>query len=81
MGGTIPFVLEAFLVACVSVLATYIYLDKRAQSHVRKAQVDADRIRDEAETERRDAAIATKDEAIRLRNELDREAYTTTKRD
>ncbi|MEA2523697.1 MAG: ribonucrease [Thermomicrobiales bacterium] len=73
MDGIVPFVLEALLVACVSVLATYIYLDKRAQSHVRKAQVDADRIRDEAETERRNAAIATKDEAIRLRGELDRE--------
>ncbi|MEA2598543.1 MAG: ribonucrease [Thermomicrobiales bacterium] len=73
MDGIVPFVLEALLVACVSVLATYIYLDKRAQSHVRKAQVDADRIRDEAETERRNASIATKDEAIRLRGELDRE--------
>jgi ribonucrease Y len=73
MDGIVPFVLEALLVACVSVLATYIYLDKRANSHVRKAQVDADRIRDEAEVERRNAAIATKDEAIRLRSELDRE--------
>lgn len=73
MDGIVPFVLEALLVACVSALATYIYLDKRAKSHVRQAQVDADRIRDEAETERRNAAIATKDEAIRLRGELDRE--------
>jgi len=73
MDGIVPFVLEALLVAAISVLATYIYLDKRAQSHVRQAQVDADRIREEAEVERRNAAIATKDEAIRLRSELDRE--------
>jgi ribonuclease Y len=73
MDGIAPFVLEALLVICISVLATYVYLDKRAQSHVRKAQSEADRIRDEAESERRNAAIATKDEAIRLRGELDRE--------
>jgi ribonucrease Y len=73
MDGIVPFVLEALLVICISVLATYVYLDKRAQSRVRTAQADADRIRDEAESERRDASIAAKDEAIRLRGELDRE--------
>lgn len=73
MDGGVPFVLEALLVACVSVLATYVYLDKRAKSHVRQAQEDATRVRDEAETERRNATIAAKDEAIRLRGELDRE--------
>lgn len=73
MDGVIPYVMEALLVVLVSVLATYVYLDKRANSHIRRAQDDADRIREEAETERRNAAIATKDEAIRLRAELDRE--------
>jgi ribonuclease Y len=73
MDGIVPFVLEALLVICISVLATYVYLDKRAQSRVRQAQVDADRIREEAESERRNASIAAKDEAIRLRGELDRE--------
>jgi ribonuclease Y len=73
MDGVLPFVLEALLVVLVSVLATYVFLDKRANSHIRRAQDDADRIREEAETERRNAAIATKDEAIRLRSELDRE--------
>jgi ribonuclease Y len=73
MDGFVPYVLEALLVVLVSVLATYVYLDKRAKSHLRRAQDDAERIREEAETERRNAAIATKDEAIRLRAELDRE--------
>jgi len=73
MDGIVPFVLEALLVVAISVLATYVYLDKRAHSRVRQVQEDAERIRVEAESERRSAAIATKDEAIRLRGELDRE--------
>lgn len=66
-------VLVALLVGGLTFLLTYLYLDKRAQSHVRRAQDEATRIREEAENQRRDAAIAVKDESIRLRSELDRE--------
>jgi ribonuclease Y len=63
----------AVLVAGITFLATYFWLDKKAQSHVRLAQAEADRIKEEAETTRRDTVLATKDEAIRLRGDLDRE--------
>jgi ribonuclease Y len=66
-------VLAAVLVGALTFTLTYLYLDRRAKSHVRLAQVDATRIREEAETYRRDAALASKDEAIRLRGDLDRE--------
>jgi len=72
MGGIIPYVVGLFVV-CLAVLGTYVYLDKKANSRVRQAQIDADRIREEAETERRNAAISVKDEAIRLRGDLERE--------
>jgi len=65
--------LIALLVGGLTFLLTYLYLDKRAHSHVRRAQDEANRIREEAESQRRDAAIAEKDEAIRLRADLDRE--------
>ena len=61
------------LVAGITFLATYFWLDRRAQSRVRLAQIEAERITEEAETRRRDTALEAKDEAIRLRGELDRE--------
>jgi ribonuclease Y len=67
------FVLDAVLVGALTFVLTYLYLDRRAKSHVRQAQEEANRIREEAETYRRDAALASKDEAIRLRADLDRE--------
>src|SRR4051812_26138243 len=73
MGGVVLFILEAVLIAVVSVLGTYVYLDKREQSKIRIARGQADTILAEAEQQRRDAALAAKDEAIKLRNELDRE--------
>ena len=73
MDGFIPFVLEALLIAAVSVLGTFVYLDKRAKSRIGMAQSEAARIIEEAETQRRDASLAAKDEAIKLRTELDRE--------
>ena len=65
--------LIAVLVGGLTFLLTYLYLDKRAHSHVRRAQDEANRIREEAESQRRDVAITEKDEAIRLRADLDRE--------
>ena len=66
-------VLEAVLVVAATFFATRWYLEGRANSHARKVQAEADRILEEVETRRRDAALEAKDEAIRLRAELDRE--------
>jgi ribonuclease Y len=73
MGELLVYLIGAVLVAGIVFLATYFWLDKRAQSRVRIAQSEADRIIEEAETSRREAALAAKDEAIRMRGELDRE--------
>ena len=73
MGELLVYLIGAVLVAGIVFLATYFWLDKRAQSRVRIAQSEADRILEEAETTRREAALAAKDEAIRMRGELDRE--------
>ena len=66
-------VLEAVFVVVATFFATRWYLEGRATSHARKVQAEADRILEEVETRRRDAALEAKDEAIRLRAELDRE--------
>ena len=73
MDGVIPFLLEALLIAAVCILGTFVYLDKRAKSRIGQAQIEANKIIEDAETQRRDASLAAKDEAIRLRTELDRE--------
>ncbi|CAN5820780.1 ribonuclease Y [soil metagenome] len=73
MGDLLIYLIGAVLVAGITFLATFFWLDKRAQSRVRIAQSEADRITEEAETTRRDSALAAKDAAIRLRGELDRE--------
>src|SRR5215211_3469143 len=73
MDTVIIIVLTALLAVGLTFFATYFYLDKRANSRVRLAQDEADNILEEAETKRRDAAIAAKDDSIRLRAELDRE--------
>jgi ribonuclease Y len=73
MDTVIIIVLTALLAVGLTFFATYFYLDKRSNSRVRLAQDEADKILEEAETKRRDAAIAAKDDSIRLRAELDRE--------
>lgn len=73
MDSIFLYVLIAVLVGALTFILTYLYLDRRAGSHVRTAQEEASRIREEAESFRRDAALASKDEAIRLRADLDRE--------
>ncbi|MCC6314065.1 MAG: ribonuclease Y [Thermomicrobiales bacterium] len=66
-------VLELVLVALATYFATRWHLEGRANARVRQAQAEADRIVEEAETRRRDAMLEAKDEAIRLRADLDRE--------
>ena len=73
MDSVFLYLLIAVLVGALTFILTYLYLDRRANSHVRTAQEEANRIREEAESFRRDAAIESKDEAIRLRAEVDRE--------
>lgn len=63
----------AVLVAGLTFFVTYFWLERRANSRVRMAQSEADRILEEAESRRRDTTLAAKDEAIRLRGDLDRE--------
>lgn len=63
----------AVLVAGITFFATWFWLERRANSRVRVAQAKADRIVEEAESRRRDTVLAAKDEAIRLRGDLDRE--------
>ncbi|HYI26153.1 MAG TPA: ribonuclease Y [Thermomicrobiales bacterium] len=73
MGDIVIYLIGAVLVAGITFLATWFWLDQRAQSRQRLAQSEADRIVEEAETTRRESALAAKDEAIRLRGDLDRE--------
>jgi ribonuclease Y len=73
MGELLVYLIGAVLVAGITFLGTYFWLDKRAQSRLRVAQAEADRITEEAETKRRESALAAKDEAIQLRGELDKE--------
>ena len=63
----------AVLVAGITFFVTYFWLERRANSRVRRAQAEADRIVEEAESRRRDTVLGAKDEAIRLRGDLDRE--------
>jgi ribonuclease Y len=67
------YTIGAALVAGITFFVTYFWLDRRAESRVKVAQIEADRVLEEVETKRRDVALSAKDEAIRLRGELDRE--------
>jgi ribonuclease Y len=57
----------------VAALLTKFYLQSRANSVVGRAELDAQRITEEADAKRRETVLEAKDEAIRLRNEMDRE--------
>jgi ribonuclease Y len=76
MISILEFVVFGLFVAGVTYALTYFWLDKRAHSRLSIAQTEADRIVEEAETRRRDMTLAAKDEAIRLRGDLDRELTT-----
>ena len=73
MGDLWVFIILALLVAGITFFVTYFWLEKRAESRMKIAQSEADRVIEEAETKRRDIALSAKDEAIRLRGELDKE--------
>ena len=66
-------IIAALLGAVIAIAVTIWFLEQRSKSRGQIARREADRLILEAETERRDAALASKDEAIRLRAELDRE--------
>ncbi len=61
------------VVAAASVAGTYVYLRSRADSTIRAAETEAQRLLEEAEAKRRELVLEGKDEAIRLRDELERE--------
>lgn len=67
MGDLWVFIILAILVAGITFFVTYFWLDRRAESRMKIAQSEADRVIEEAETKRRDIALSAKDEAIRLR--------------
>lgn len=73
MEGVVAFVVGALLAAIISVVVTYLYLDRGAKSRMRLSQDEAQRIVTEAEEQKRAAAIEAKDQAMRLRSDLDRE--------
>jgi ribonucrease Y len=73
MDDLLIFSIGAVLVAGLTFFVTYFWLDRRAHSRMSIAQTEADRIVEEAESRRRDTVLAAKDEAIRLRGELDHE--------
>ncbi len=73
MDDLLIFSIGAVLVAGLTFFVTYFWLDRRAHSRMNVAQAEADRIVEEAESRRRDTVLAAKDEAIRMRGELDRE--------
>ena len=73
MEGSLPFILEAILLIAATAFVTYFVLDRRAKSSVRQAQLESERIIEEADARRRQAAIEAQDEALKLRNDLDRE--------
>jgi ribonuclease Y len=71
-GLLIP-VIVAIVVAAASIAGTLFFLERQANSRLRVVQREADQLLLEAEQKRRDVEIAAKDEAIRLRGDLDRE--------
>lgn len=73
MGDLVVYIIGAMLVAGITFFVTWYVLEQRAQSRVKQAQREADRVIEEAETRRRDIALSAKDEAIRLRGDLDKE--------
>jgi len=64
---------SAVLGGAIAALLTRAYLQSSASSMVGKANLEAQRITEEAEAQRRETVLEAKDEAIRIRNEMDRE--------
>jgi ribonucrease Y len=66
-------IVASLVVGALAVGATYFYMTNRASSGVQRAQQEADRIVEEANARRREMVLEAKDEAIQIRNEMDRE--------
>jgi ribonucrease Y len=59
--------------AAVAATLTYLYLQSKAGTKIGRAELDAKRIVEDAEARRRERELEAKDEALRLRTEMDRE--------
>jgi ribonucrease Y len=66
-------IIASLVVGALAAGGVYFYMTNRASSVVQQARRDAERIVEEAESRRRELVLEAKDEAIKLRNELDRE--------
>jgi ribonucrease Y len=66
-------IIASLVVGALAAGGVYFYMTNRSTSAVLLARQDAERIVEEAESRRREMVLEAKDEAIRLRNELDRE--------
>ena len=57
----------------IAAALTYFYLKSRADTRVGRAELDAQRVIEEAEARGREIVLEAKDEGIRVRDEMDRE--------
>ena len=64
---------SALVGGAIAALLTKFYLQSNATSVIGRADLEAQRIIEEAEAQRRETVIEAKDEAIRARTEMDRE--------
>lgn len=64
---------SAVVSAAVAVALTYFVLRSRADTKIGRADLEAQRITEEAEAQGRQIILAAKDEGIRVREEMDRE--------
>jgi ribonuclease Y len=61
------------VVGLITFLVTKLYLQSQATSKIGRAELDAQRITEDAEAQSRELVLEAKDEAIRIRTEMDRE--------
>lgn len=64
---------SAVVAAGLAVLITRLYLQSNAASAIGRSELEAQRIVEEAEAQRREMVLEAKDESIRLRAEIDKE--------
>ena len=65
--------LVAFIAGGLSIAATYFWLQAREASRMKQAQRDADTILEAARSQHKELILQGKDEALRLRSEVDQE--------
>ncbi len=65
--------LAALIAGALGVVATYYWLQGRATSRMQQAQRDADALLEVARNQQRELVLQSKDEALRLRGEIDQE--------